>query len=152
MIAKLLSPRLSVSSQLSLADISDAKAQGFRAIIVNRPDGEEPGQPTIAEIKDAALASGMAFAAIPVHPGKATVEDASRFADALQTLDGPVVAYCRTGVRAATLRALSVGAALDPDATLKHVAAAGYDLSALRPKLTALYKSEVDGCQTDSQH
>ncbi|TAL98530.1 MAG: TIGR01244 family phosphatase [Paraburkholderia sp.] len=136
-----LTSHLSISPQLSIADIEAAKAQGFLSVIVNRPDGEEPGQPAIAEMQEATRTAGLGFAAIPVLPGKATVEDAAKFASALETLDGPVIAYCRTGVRAATLWALSVGASIKPDVLLQRIAATGYDLSALRPRLEALYES-----------
>lgn len=141
MLVRPPAPHLSVSPQLSLADIATVKAQGFRSIIVNRPDGEEAGQPTVVEMQEAASAAGLGFAAIPVLPGKATMEDAREFAAALAALEGPVVAYCRTGVRAATLWALSVGAGLEPDAVLERIAAAGYDLNGLRPRLEALYES-----------
>ena len=46
----LLSPDLSASAQLSLADIADAKDAGFRSILCDRPDGEAPGQPLFADI------------------------------------------------------------------------------------------------------
>ena len=51
---KELAPNLSVSPQLSIADIGEAKARGFLSVVVNRPDAEEPGQPTIAEMREAA--------------------------------------------------------------------------------------------------
>lgn len=139
---KELAPNFSVSPQLSIADIGEAKARGFLSVVVNRPDAEEPGQPTIAEMREAAHMAGLGFAAIPVLPGKATVEDAAKFSSALETLDSPVIAYCRTGVRAATLWALSAGASIKPDEVLKRIAAAGYDLSGLRPQLEALYRTD----------
>lgn len=132
---KPLTPGLSVSPQLSLEDVGAAHALGFRSILVNRPDGEEAGQPTIDQMRQAAAGTGLGFAAIPVVPGKLTDEDVARFADALRTLEGPVLAFCRTGTRSATLWALAEAATLSPDAVLKATAAAGYDLAALRPRL-----------------
>ncbi|WP_309605754.1 beta-lactamase hydrolase domain-containing protein, partial [Phenylobacterium sp.] len=41
---------LSVAPQIGVADVAEAARQGFSLIINNRPDGEEPGQPTGAEI------------------------------------------------------------------------------------------------------
>ncbi|ONF97144.1 bifunctional protein tyrosine phosphatase family protein/NAD(P)/FAD-dependent oxidoreductase [Sphingomonas jeddahensis] len=135
MTPKQLTPGLSVSPQLSLADVGAAQAQGFRTIIVNRPDGEEPDQPTIAAIRHAAGAAGLGVAAIPVTPGKVSDEDIAQFADALRMLEGPVLAYCRTGTRSATLWALAEAKTLSPDAVLKAAATAGYDLSQLRDRL-----------------
>ncbi|CAG4897095.1 TIGR01244 family sulfur transferase [Paraburkholderia gardini] len=147
---KKLAPNLSISPQLSIADIGEAKARGFLSVIVNRPDAEEPGQPTVAEMREAARAAGLGFAAIPVLPGKATIEDAAKFSSALETLDGPVIAYCRTGVRAATLWALSVGASMEPDELLQRITAVGYDLSGLRPRLEALYRSDQASGEQDA--
>ncbi|PMS14360.1 TIGR01244 family phosphatase [Trinickia dabaoshanensis] len=147
---KELVPNLSISPQLSIADIAEAKARGFLSVIVNRPDAEEPGQPTIAEMREAARTAGLGFAAIPIVPGKATVEDAAKFSSALGALDGPVIAYCRTGVRAATLWALSAGASIEPDELLQRIAAAGYDLSGLRPRLEALYGSDQPSGKPDA--
>lgn len=135
MIPKQIDSRLFVSPQLSIDDVELARAAGFRTLIVNRPDGEEPGQPTIAEMREAAAAAGLGFAAIPVVPGNATDEDAARFAAALDTLESPAIAYCRTGTRAATLWALSQAVSLGADAVLKTTAAAGYDLGQMRPRL-----------------
>jgi sulfide:quinone oxidoreductase len=132
---KQLTPGLSVSPQLSLADVGMARARGFRSIIVNRPDGEEPDQPSLAAIRQAAGAVGLAVAAIPVTPGKINDEDVDQFADALRRLEGPVLAYCRTGTRSATLWALAEAKILTPDAVLDAAANAGYDLSQLRARL-----------------
>ncbi len=141
---KQLTPRFSISPQLSVADMDAAHALGFHSVIVNRPDGEEAGQPSIAEMRQAASAAGLGFAAIPVAPGKVTDEDAAQFEAALETLEGPVIAYCRTGVRAATLWALTSATALGPDAVLNATTAAGHDLSQLRPRLEQRHASGRD--------
>ena len=39
-----------VSGQIAPEDIAAIKAAGFRSIICNRPDDEQPGQPTADEI------------------------------------------------------------------------------------------------------
>ena len=57
------------------------------------------------------------------------------FGAALETLEGPVLAYCRTGTRSATLWALGVASKLSVDAILKTTARAGYDLNSLRSRL-----------------
>lgn len=54
-----ISDLLSVSPQLSVADVAEAKALGFRAIICNRPDGEGADQPSFDEIAAAAAAQGL---------------------------------------------------------------------------------------------
>jgi sulfide:quinone oxidoreductase len=46
-----------------------------------------------------------------------------------------VLAYCRTGTRCITLDTLANPDELTPDERIERAAAAGYDLSALRPAL-----------------
>lgn len=130
-----LAEGLHASPQLSPSDIAEAHRLGFRSIIINRPDGEEVGQPTIAAMKRAATEAGLGFAAIPIAPGQATDHDVALFEQALDALPKPILAYCRTGTRAATLWALSQSSVSDPDQVIATAAAAGYDLSPLRPYL-----------------
>ena len=132
---KALTPALSVSPQLDEADVAEAASAGFRAIIDNRPDGEEPGQPTAAEMSALATAHGLGFAHVPTVGGKISDEDVALMAHALADLEGPVLAYCRTGTRSTTLWALSQAGAQTADALIATAAAAGYDLAALRPRL-----------------
>ena len=132
---KTLTPSLSVSPQLSEADVAQAARDGFRAIIDNRPDGEEPGQPSATEMQALAASHGMGFAHVPTVGGKISDEDVALMAHALSRLDGPVLAYCRTGTRSTTLWALSEVGAQPADVLIATAAGAGYDLSALRPRL-----------------
>ena len=127
-----------VAPQIDADDIADAAALGVRLVICNRPDGEEFGQPSAADVEKAARAAGLAFAAIPVRMD--AIEDAhvARFAAAVESAGGPVLAYCRSGTRSTVLRALARSQAGDPvDAILAEAAALGYDLRALRPRLVA---------------
>jgi sulfide:quinone oxidoreductase len=132
---KVLTPSLSVSPQLTEADVAQAARDGFRAIIDNRPDGEEPGQPTAAEMKALAAAQGLGFAHVPTVGGKITDEDVALMAHALANLEGPVLAYCRTGTRSTTLWALTRAGTEPADALIATAAGAGYDLTGLRPRL-----------------
>lgn len=119
---------ISVSPQIMPADIAELAAQGFRAVICNRPDAEAPGQPPAQEVEAAARAAGMEFVAIPIHPGGLNGRIVADFGAALENLPGPVLAYCRSGTRSATAWALSQSG-LRPRAEILHAAAgAGYDL------------------------
>jgi len=132
---KALAPSLSVSPQLSEAGVAQAARDGFRAIIDNRPDGEEPGQPTAAEMRAWAASHGMGFAHVPTIGGAVADEHVAQMAEALARLNAPVLAYCRTGMRSATLWALTQTGAQPADALIATAADAGYNLSALRPRL-----------------
>jgi len=132
---KALTPALSVSPQLTEADIAQAARDGFKAIIDNRPDGEEPGQPSAAVMQAVAALHGLGFAHVPTVGGKISDEDVALMAHALANLEGPVLAYCRTGTRSTTLWALTEAGSQPADALIATAADAGYDLAALRPRL-----------------
>lgn len=103
MTFKSISPRFSVSGQLTPEDVQQAAAQGFKSVICNRPDGEEAGQPSSSVIREAAEALGLSFAYIPAISGAITADNAAKMKVALADLPPPVLAYCRSGARSSTL-------------------------------------------------
>ena len=141
---KTIAPDLSVSSQITAQDVGIAASQGFRSVIINRPNGESADQPDRTEIEGAARRHGMEVSYVPVVSGKVTDADVEAFDKALHELPAPALAYCRTGTRSATLWALSQAGHLSTDAILKTASGAGYDLSGLRARLDARDKA-ADG-------
>lgn len=99
----LVSDRLAVGPQMQLCDPPALAAAGFAAIINNRPDHEEPDQPTSLELARAASNEGLGYWHIPIVPGEMTDDDVRAFAGALSSAGGPVLAFCRTGKRATAL-------------------------------------------------
>jgi len=125
-----------VSRQLTVADVAEAKAKGVKLIVNNRPDGEEPGQPSAAEIGAAAAAAGIAYRHIPVDHSGFRPEQVAAMREALDSAGGPVLAYCRSGMRSTALWALAEkrrGA--DTPTLMSKAQRAGYDLSSIRPAL-----------------
>ena len=101
---KTLTPSLSVSPQLSEADVAQAARDGFRAIIDNRPDGEGGAeQPSNTDIEAAAKAAGLHYAYLPVISGQITEQQARDFAALLANSPGPLLAFCRSGARSHNL-------------------------------------------------
>ncbi len=119
-----------VAPQLAPADMAEAARLGFKTIINNRPDGEQPGQPTSAEMEAAARAAGLDYVHVPVvgGPGQAQVEQVVQVvADA----SGPVLAFCRSGTRSIVTWSqgqYAQGLATSDD-LIARGRAAGYDLS-----------------------
>lgn len=112
--------------QLTVGDVDEAAAQGIRMIVNNRPDGEEPGQPSSVEIEAAARAAGLDYRHIPVA-GTFPPEQVEAMAQALG--EGPVLAFCRSGTRSTFLWALARSARGTPaDESVAAAAAAGFDL------------------------
>lgn len=140
---KRISPFFTVSPQLSVPDIGAAASQGFKAIINNRPDGESDDQPRSEEIEAAARASGLDYVHVPVVGGKISDTDIDAFTRAMDTVTGPVLAFCRTGTRSTTLWALSEARHMAPEALIGAAQDAGYDLSGLRGRLEARLAAKV---------
>lgn len=134
---KRITPTFWVSPQILPADLAALAALGVGAIINDRPDGEEAGQPGSAEIAAAAAACGMSYRHIPVRAAAIAEQDVERFAAALAAADGPVLAFCRTGTRAAMLWALSQAGRVASDELIHTAAHHGYDIGALKSRLDA---------------
>ncbi|MEQ9813027.1 MAG: TIGR01244 family sulfur transferase [Azospirillaceae bacterium] len=134
---KRLTAALSVMPQLDPAQVPAMAARGFKSIVNNRPDGEQDGQPRSAEIEAAARSAGLAYAHLPVVPGKIGDADVAAFSELLTDLPGPVLAFCRTGTRSASLWALGQAGDTPSSALIDTAKGAGYDLSGLRPRLEA---------------
>jgi uncharacterized protein (TIGR01244 family) len=101
-----ISEDYSVSGQIQPADVAAIKEAGFKSIICNRPDDEQPGQPSADTVRSAAEAAGLAFRYIPVISGQMTQENVEDQAEALDQLENPVFAYCRSGARCTNLYGL----------------------------------------------
>lgn len=124
-----------VSPQLQRRDMTELANAGFRTVICNRPDDEEPGQPAVASMREAAEAAGMAFHHIPVSGGGFPSEAIIAFRQVREEADGKVLAFCRTGTRSITLDALASIENLSANERIERAKRAGYDLSGLRDRL-----------------
>ncbi len=94
-----ITPDYSVAPQIAPEDVAEIAALGFRSIMCNRPDGEEPGQPTFATIDAAARAHDLVTAHVPVISGHIGPDDVAEFRAAMAELPRPTLAYCRSGAR-----------------------------------------------------
>ncbi|MES2443577.1 MAG: TIGR01244 family sulfur transferase [Pseudomonadota bacterium] len=130
---------ISVAPQIMPEDVADLAAAGFTAIVNNRPDGEDDGQPAGDSVAAAAAAAGLAYTAIPVTHAGFSGAQVEAMAEAMAAAGGPVLAYCRSGTRSCNLWALAAASeGSDPDALTAKAAGAGYDISGIRPLLDAL--------------
>ena len=128
---------ITVSSQIRPDDVAELARAGFRAIICNRPDGEDEGQPAAQDIRTAAEAAGLAFHHIPTVSGQFPEEAVAAFRAARQSAGGPVFAYCRSGTRCATLDALANPDGKPAEEIIADARAAGYDLAPHRARIEA---------------
>lgn len=134
---KRLTATISVSPQITASDLASIAAAGFKSIICNRPDGEGADQPVYDEIERAASAAKLSARYIPIVSGKVADVDAAAFAAALEELPKPILAYCRSGTRSATLWALAESGRLPPSEIVDKARAAGFDVSGVMSRVAA---------------
>lgn len=105
-----LNPTFATAPQLQPAQMAAVAAAGYRSVINNRPDGEGGAeQPMNADIERAALAAGLRYAYLPVIPSDIKPDEVARMAALVAELPAPVLAFCRSGARAAKLYRLATG-------------------------------------------
>ena len=93
-----------VAPQLSPDAMAEVARLGFKSVVNNRPDFEHgPGQPTSAAVEAAALAAGLQYRHLPVDGGWQSPEQIAEFAQMLNDLPHPVLAFCRSGARSTNL-------------------------------------------------
>lgn len=98
------------AAQISVADVPQIAAQGFKTIINCRPDGEGGAeQPANALLQAAAEAHGLHYYHFPVVMGTPGVEHAAALVQALAEAPKPVLGFCRSGMRAGNLYKSATG-------------------------------------------
>lgn len=126
---------ISVAPQISVDDVAEAARLGYKTLVANRPDHEEPGQPSMADIEAAAKAEGLDWVYMPVQSGNITDEDVDRFAPMIREAEKPVLAFCRSGTRCTVLWALSAARTAPAQDIFTKARNAGYDISGLAPRM-----------------
>lgn len=91
-----------VTGQIEPAEMAAISAAGFKSIVCARPDNEDFGQPSFDEVAKAAEAQGLQVLHVPVS-GMVSQGAFMRFSEAMKDMPKPVLAYCRSGGRAASL-------------------------------------------------
>ncbi len=94
-----LASDFAVASQITAADVPNIAAAGYRCVICNRPDHEDAGQPTVADIRDACAANGIELHHVPVAGNALNHEAVLEQMNVMANVPGPYLAYCRSGNR-----------------------------------------------------
>ena len=130
-----LSPNFSVAPQIAVVDVATIAEAGFKSVICNRPDQENPETHQIAAIKAEVIAAGLEFAENVFDPSTFGPDKIQRQSELLQELPSPVLAYCASGTRCSIVWAFAHASSMDIDSILTATTSAGYQLSHLRPQL-----------------
>jgi sulfide:quinone oxidoreductase len=133
-----LTPQFAIAAAMTADDFAAAAQLGFKSIVSNRPDGEEPGQLTAKQEAVLAWRAGLQFRHVPADKnGLFTDAVVEGMAEALAGLNGPVLAHCKSGVRSAIAWAAASARSQPVDCVLDTLKAAGQDLDFLRDDLEA---------------
>lgn len=138
MEARVITPRYSVSPQISAEDLPAIAAAGYKTVICNRPDEEVPPSHQAEAIRAAAEAAGLRFEVLPLTHQNMTPENVALQRELYEGGEGPVLAYCASGTRSSVVWALSQASDMSADDILEKTSAAGYQLDGLRPALDSL--------------
>lgn len=103
-----ISPDYAVAGQITPDDIGAIKTEGFKSVICIRPDNEGWGQPSYDDVSKAASAAGLQTAYIPVS-GMIGEGQLIKFEEAMKTMPKPILGYCLSGGRAASLYSYTAG-------------------------------------------
>jgi len=138
---KQLHNNLYVGGQITAHDFEQFTKAGITTIINNRPDDEEPGQFNSTEAAAAAKEHGINYHYLPMANGKPLpadlVEDFKRI---LASVDGAVLAHCRSGMRSSFIWALGQipSGAISVDEAIEKAQAAGIPLGNARAVLESV--------------
>ena len=130
-----LSPDYTVSPQITVEDINAIAAAGFKSVICNRPDGENPPEQKMAVIQAAAETAGLTWAENPFDPKTFGAAIVARQKELLDSLPGPVFAYCASGNRSSIAWAFSMADRIPADDLIAAAHKVGYNLDHLKPAL-----------------
>jgi sulfide:quinone oxidoreductase len=128
---------LSVCPQISATELIEIAERGFRSVINNRPDGEAVDQPDSSVLAQIAQTLDLEYRHIPVLASSICASSVQDFRTALAQLPGPILAFCRSGTRSASLWALASDDTTSTEQIIRTAATAGYDLQSLRARLAA---------------
>lgn len=100
---QMLTNKVSVAGQMNAAKFSQLMRQGFKSVIVNRPDQEIGNVVKVSELRSIAEKSQISVIYQPVSSGKISQTDILEFAKYYNELPKPILMICRSGARSSAL-------------------------------------------------
>ena len=98
-----IAPDFAVSPQLQVGQLPEIAAAGYCGVVNNRPDREAPDQPTSDAMEAEARRLDLDYVHIPIVPGEIGEDQVRALDRFLKEVEGPVLAFCRTGNRSVQL-------------------------------------------------
>ena len=98
-----LSENLTVSGQLDDKTFQLLLKQGFKSVIVNRPDQEMGNNVSVSQLRNIAEQSHVSVIYQPIENGKITQTDIIEFSKYYNELPKPILMICKSGQRSSEL-------------------------------------------------
>nr|WP_227548586.1 sulfur transferase domain-containing protein [Acinetobacter sp. ANC 4173] len=98
-----LSENLTVSGQLDNKTFQLLLKQGFKSVIVNRPDQEMGNNISVSQLRNIAEQSHVSVIYQPIENGKITQTDIIEFSKYYNELPKPILMICKSGQRSSEL-------------------------------------------------
>lgn len=130
-----LTPDFAVSPQIGPEHAAEIARAGFKTVICNRPDSENPPELHASRVGPAIAAEGLTFLELPFASRALDADIVVRLREMIEGAEGPVLAYCRSGTRCTNAWALTQAGSMPPDRIIAAASAAGYNVAGLAPYL-----------------
>ncbi len=102
-LSKILNTNVSVSGEMTTDKFKQLMGQGFKSVIVNRPDQESGNLTTASELRSLAEKSRVSLIYQPLISGQIRPSDIEEFAKYYNSLPKPILLVCKSGNRSTVL-------------------------------------------------
>lgn len=102
-LSKALNTQVSVSGQMTTAKFRDLLQDGFKSVIVNRPDQETGNLVSVNQLRSIAEQAHVGVIYQPINAGKVFQTDVVEFAKYYHELPKLILMICRSGSRSSVL-------------------------------------------------
>lgn len=102
-LSRALTSTVSVTGQMTTSKFQQLIQQGFKSVIVNRPDQETGNSVTVSQLRSIAEKSQVSVIYQPVVSGQLSQANIEEFARYYNELPKPILMVCRSGARSAAL-------------------------------------------------
>lgn len=102
-LSRALTSTVSVTGQMTTSKFQQLIQQGFKSVIVNRPDQETGNSVTVSQLRSIAEKSQVSVIYQPVVSGQLSQANIEEFARYYNELPKPILMVCRNGTRSAAL-------------------------------------------------
>lgn len=98
-----LTPSVSVAGKMTIDKFQVLLTQGFKSVIVNRPDNERGNLVTASQLRQISEKSQVSLVYQPVISGKISQQDVIKFSKYYNSLPKPILMICKSGSRSTSL-------------------------------------------------